>query len=297
MTAASRDNQLRQIETQIRQAIRDAVNRNSRKPFYWGGLAGYQQLEAIAAALPRSTQQAEEIGYLLRLAQQVHRALEKNRRQAQDIQEAHTWLGWIAEVLHYPLGVQQKTGCLDLCSSSEKTIPLSSTQVAQNMESLLQRFHPNTKFQPVQAKLAVALRKRWKLYSQELLHCYDISGLPPDNLQMEALFGRLRRHQRRISGRKSTRELRNFGQAQVLFRAESEPDLLKQIQHVPLADFQAQQRQLMEAETPCQFFHRLHQDPSKTMLRLVNQYQARSMYLTQMETLAIQPVFEHLHTE
>jgi hypothetical protein len=39
MTAAPRDNELRQIETQIRQAVRDAVNRNSRKPFYWGGLA------------------------------------------------------------------------------------------------------------------------------------------------------------------------------------------------------------------------------------------------------------------
>jgi hypothetical protein len=297
MSTAPRDNQLRQIETQIRQAIRDAVNRTSRKPFYWGGLAGYQQLEAIAAALLRSTQQAEGIGYLLRLAQQVHRALEKNRRQAQDIQEAHTWLRWIAEVLQYPPNVRRKTGSLGLGSSSEKTILLGSPQVAQNMENLLQRFHPDTRFQPVQAKLAVALRKRWKLYSQELLHCYDLFGLPPDNLQMEALFGRLRRHQRRISGRKSTRELRNFGQAQVLFRAESEPDLLKQIQHVPLADYQAQQRRLMEAEAPCQFFHRLHQDPSKTLLRLVNQYQDRSMYLAQKGTLAIQPVFEHLHTE
>jgi hypothetical protein len=165
------------------------------------------------------------------------------------------------------------------------------------MEMLLQRFHPDAGIQPVQAKLAVALRKRWKLYSQELLHYYDIPGLPPDNLQMEALFGRLRRHPRRISGRKSTRELRNFGQAQVLFRAESELDLLKQIQQVPFADYQAQQRPLMEAELPCQFFHRLHPDPSKTMLRLVNQYQARRMYLAQSETLAIQPVFEYLHTE
>ena len=39
------------IEAQIRVAIRDAVNRKSRKPFYWGGLKGYAQLEAIAQAL------------------------------------------------------------------------------------------------------------------------------------------------------------------------------------------------------------------------------------------------------
>ncbi len=46
---------------------------------------------------------------------------------------------------------------------------------------------------------------------------------------MESLFERLRRRQRRISGRKSTRELRDFGQAQVLFQAESEATLLEQI--------------------------------------------------------------------
>jgi hypothetical protein len=39
------------METQLRMAIRDAVNRASRKPFYWGGLVGYRQLEAIAQAL------------------------------------------------------------------------------------------------------------------------------------------------------------------------------------------------------------------------------------------------------
>ena len=78
-----------------------------------------------------------------------------------------------------------------------------------------------------------ALQKRWKLYAQEVLYCYDIPGLPPDNLQIESLFGRLRRHQRRISGRKSTRELRDFGQAQVLFIAESEVALLEQIRHIP----------------------------------------------------------------
>ncbi len=57
----------------------------------------------------------------------------------------------------------------------------------------------------------------------------DIPGLPPDNLAMESLFEQLRRHQRRVSGRKSTRKLRDFGQYQVLFLADSEDELLEQI--------------------------------------------------------------------
>ena len=35
----------------MRVAIRDAVNRPSRKPFCWGGLKGYEQLQAVAQAL------------------------------------------------------------------------------------------------------------------------------------------------------------------------------------------------------------------------------------------------------
>jgi len=62
-----RDAGLIRLETQIRQAIRDAVNRNSRKPFYWGGLAGYQQLEAIAQALHQVTDAEEESRYLRQL--------------------------------------------------------------------------------------------------------------------------------------------------------------------------------------------------------------------------------------
>jgi len=39
-----------QIEGQVHSALRDAVNLASRKPMYWGGLAGYQQMEAIGQA-------------------------------------------------------------------------------------------------------------------------------------------------------------------------------------------------------------------------------------------------------
>ena len=292
-----RDAELRQIETQIRQAIRDAVNRNSRKPFYWGGLAGYQQLEAIAEALHGITEQSEESGYLLQLSRHVDRALEKNQEQAQDLQEAHTWLRWIADGLDYPPGARQEQGSLGVWSSAEKSSPLSSTQIAQNMETLLKRFQPDARIHPIQARLAVAFRKRWKWYGQELLHCYDIPGLPPDNLKLEALFGRLRRHQRRISGRKSTRELRNLGQAQVLFQAESQQDLLNQIQQVPLADYYALRRLLMESETPSQFLHRLHQYPLKTMISLVDKHQTRRLFLQQCSPLAIQPVPKLIHID
>ena len=98
-----RDGDLVRIETQIRQAIRDAVNRNSRKPFYWGGLAGYQQLAAIAHSLRQVTDADRENRYLRQLLGRVERVLAKNRTLAEDLLAADGWLQQIAGCLHYPL--------------------------------------------------------------------------------------------------------------------------------------------------------------------------------------------------
>jgi hypothetical protein len=287
VSRSERDKDLIQIEKQIRQAIRDAVNRNSRKPFYWGGLAGYHQLQAIAQALDQIIPPGEGSAYLRRLTQPVERVLEKNRILANELQQAHQWLERIARCLHYPSSSFMEGKTEDI-SQAGGVVKASSFQVTKDMEALLQEFHPNAWRQPVQTRLLDALQKRWRSYGQELLHCYDILGLPSDNLQMESLFGRLRRNQRRISGRKSTRELRDFGQVQVLFAAESEALLLQQIQGVPLGDYQAERVRLAKAEEPRQFFRRLHHDPQKTIQTLIEQHSTRSNELRLDQSLPVQ---------
>jgi len=259
------------LEVQIRMAIRDAVNRDSRQPFYWGGLTGYQQLQAISQVLQSVPSGAPETSYLQQLARQVNRAVEKNRMLAQDVGEAHRWLRRIAECLRYPP-----------CSSPPSGAggqALTSEQVQRDMEDLLRAFQPDCKRRPAQAALYRAWHRLWKASGPDWLPCYDIPGLPPDNLKLEALFGRLRCHQRRISGRKSTRELRDFGHCQVLFLAESEHDLVQQLRQVPLAEYYAQRRRLAEAEAPRQLLRRLHRDPLRTMRNLVDQHAARRAVL------------------
>ena len=85
---AERAKEQKEIEDQFRLAIRDAVNRASRKPFYWGGLKGYRQLESIAQAL--HTMPMTENAFLRRLTQQVDRALENNRRLAETLDKTYT---------------------------------------------------------------------------------------------------------------------------------------------------------------------------------------------------------------
>jgi hypothetical protein len=254
---------LREIEAQVRASIRDALNRKSRKPFYWGGLKGYEQLDAIAKALTEVPHDEPETAYLRQLETQVDRVVEAYRVHVEDLREAHTWLRKIADCLRYPPSH----------ATSEPAV--SSEQVKKEMETLQQSFQPDLKRRPAQAALHGVWHRTWKEYGPDLLHCFDIPGLPPDNLMLESVFGRLRRHQRRISGRKSTCELRDFGQDQVLFLAESEAELLEQIRQVSVEEYRANRRRLEEAEAPRRLLHRLHRDPLRTMRDLVKQHAVR----------------------
>jgi hypothetical protein len=266
-TQEQRDSELIEIEAQVRVAIRDALNRKSRKPFYWGGLKGYEQLEAIAKALGEVTYDEPETDYLRRLKERVERVVEVYRVNVEDLEEAHTWLRQIADCLRYPP------------SDFTPEPALSSEQVKREMEELLRSFQPDLKRRPAQAVLHRAWHRTWEDYGPDLLHCYDVSGLPPDNLMLESLFGRLRRHQRRVSGRKSTRELRDFGQYQVLFLAQSEEELLEQICQVSLEKYRENRRRLEEAEAPRRLLHRLHRDPLATMRSLLQRHAARRVAL------------------
>ena len=150
--------------------------------------------------------------------------------------------------------------------------PKTRFQVRREMEELLEQFRPDPQHHPAQFALKKKLQRLWHKYGTNLLYCYDIPGLPPDNLKIESLFSNLRRHQRRISGRKSTAELRDFGQYQVLFVAQGEQHLLEQIQQVPVAEYKTQCRRLALAQAPRQQKCRLHRHPVSTIQALVNQH-------------------------
>jgi hypothetical protein len=82
---STRDGQLVALERQLKQAIRDAVNRPSRKPFAWGGLAGYRQLAAIADGIRQLVDQTPETDGLRQTLAQIERALNNYRPLANDL--------------------------------------------------------------------------------------------------------------------------------------------------------------------------------------------------------------------
>ena len=227
------------------------MNRGSRKPFSWGGLAGYRQLEAIAEALHELPITQEGMEYCQQLLTHVDEALERNRTLAEDISSAQDQLIEIAQCLGYP---SPHDGPTDTLLGKERhrytDTELSSEQISREIEVLWQKHQSISSQYPAQTALSSGFQRRWKSYGSSLLHCYDIPGLSPDNLRLESVFGKLRKHARRITGRKSTRELRDFGQCQILFGAESLEDLLQQIQQVPLSTYKAQRESLEKLTIP-----------------------------------------------
>jgi hypothetical protein len=246
----------------MRIAIRDALYRTNRKPFQWGGLQGYQQLQVIAERLQELRTTDPDNVYWRQLSRQVRRTVDRNRAIAIHLAEAHYWLLRIAACLRYP-------------PSQGADEAISGEQVAQEMKQLLQEFQPDPKRQKPQHALRSRLQVLWNRCGEQLLPCYDIPGLPPDNLQLEAFFNRLRRHQRRISGRKSTRELNRLGHYQALFTAESEAELLEHLRQVPYKTYLDQRQKVHQAEGHQRFLNGLHRDPENTLQKLVTSWIAQ----------------------
>jgi hypothetical protein len=158
-------------------------------------LSGYQQLEAMVMGLDQIRETNLESDYLLQLRTRVERVLAKNKTVAEDLKRTLQILLQVAQCLRYPPSAQE-------LQFDEQ---ISSQLVAKEMTKLIGETRPSGRVQRAQTRLQGVLKRRWELFGQELLYCYDIPGLPQDNLHLESLFGRLRRHQRRISGHKSKR--------------------------------------------------------------------------------------------
>ena len=107
-----------------------------------------------------------------------------------------------------------------------------------------------------------------------ILHCYDIPGLPRNNLKLEARFGQLRAHQRRVSGRKETTPLRRLAPGQLLCQIWEEGELLKYLRSVPTDDYWRERRQQDALEEPQRWLGRLHRHPSKALTQIDTQFSA-----------------------
>jgi hypothetical protein len=257
-----------------RRAIRDALNRPSRKPFPLGGLRGYDQLVAIEQHLRQQRLRSGPDPYLSLLHDRVQRAVTMTATRAEQVRQMHTFLRqvehYLAEVPRPSVGTdEQETGV---------TVP-GSQAVQEKLEEMFSDLAQKSKT----SRLAWQMTRKWRYLSKawlpDILHCYDIPGLPRSNLDLESIFGTLRRGQRRISGRKETAPVRIFGPGEIVLLSLEDKDILPLLQSVPADVYWSQRRRQEEREEPRRWLRRLHRDPIRALTQVDQQfYQAVNVH-------------------
>ena len=244
-------------------AIRDALTRFSRKPFQCGGLRGHDQLKGIYRHL---SAREESDPYLDELRGRVQAALEATASQAEDVCRARTFL---TEVEHYLASVPRPKLEPD---AEESDPPPGSEAVRKKLEKMFSDLEEQEDIGSTTLRLLDKWGTMSKTWLPGILHCYDIAGLPRHNLKLEGTFGALRRHQRRVSGRKETTPLRVFGPGEIMVQVLDEEEILPWLQSVSAEEYWTQRRKQAEREEPRRWLRRLRRDPERAMAQVDEQF-------------------------
>jgi hypothetical protein len=252
-----------------RRAIRDVLNRFSRKPFQCGGLQGYDQLVGIGQHLNNRHIRNGPDPYLDQLSHYVQKTLRSTASQAQEVRQAHPIL---TQVERYLAGVPQPS--LEANSRETSLSVPGSKAVQQELDRTFSDLVQQADDCPLVRRLARKWRSMSKTWLPGILHCYDIPGLPRSNLDLESVFGTLRRGQRRISGRKETTPLRTFGPGEISLLSLEDEEILPLLQSVPADEYWSQRRRQEEREEPRRWLLRLHRDPAYALAQVDEQLYA-----------------------
>lgn len=193
--------------------------------------------------------------------------------------------GWEPQIDHPPftpsVGVQetdvkpQNQENTTLAPQSE-VLPIPSTgqTVHLRLEQMVDQWKQSA---PLNSTLEKVCRK-WDSMTDKwlpaILNCYDIPGLPRNNLKLEARFGQLRAHQRRVSGRKETTPLRRLAPGQLLCHTLDDDELLSYLRSVPIDDYWRERRKQEALEEPQRWLWRLHRHPLKALAQIDTQFSA-----------------------
>jgi hypothetical protein len=147
--------------------------------------------------------------------------------------QAQQWMIDIAHILDAPV---PELGTLTL-----STRPTHGARVQQALQDYLAGLQNQSDLSDWLSQFRQHLIDITDRWGDDLFVCYDIAGVPPTNNALESRFGRLRRDQRRISGRQfNTATLLDEGPYLVWECGDSEAQVLSRLRRVAAnrADYQ-----------------------------------------------------------
>ena len=173
------------------------------------------------------------------------------------LRQAQQWLLDVVQILDTPLP--------QLNAQGQPPRPGKAARVQRKLNrylAALRQLPDLSKWLDTFRQHLIDITARW---GDDLFVCYDIVGLPATNNALESRFGRLRREQRRISGRQfNTATLLDEGPYLLWECGDSEAQVLTRLRHVAVnrADYQQRYRRLCAEQARRQLAYRLqHQRP------------------------------------
>lgn len=174
----------------------------------------------------------------------------------------HRQQAWLIELAHR-LRLEDESG------QRRKT-----RQVKREVRAFMKRLeqagaeHPDE--QPHAQHILQTLHKRW----WGLFTCFRVVGLPATNNDHEMFFNQLKRHQRRITGRKAVHAfiVRYGAYAAYLDPRETFDQLLARLTQVADEDFQVARQAWRENEAPLHTVFRFRHDRAKFLKKLEREW-------------------------
>ena len=117
--------------------------------------------------------------------------------------------------------------------------PKTSTGVAQAVELYLLDLTSHLVTDPEDQMVADHINRIFRSFWWGLFACYDVTGLPRTNNELERFIRQIKMGQRRVSGRKNVQDfiIRYGAYAALVDNAESQAELLARLEQVDQAEF------------------------------------------------------------
>ncbi len=183
------------------------------------------------------------------------------------LRQAQQWLLDIAQILDTPLPQFDAPGQPPRSGQAKRVQRKLSRHLA-----MLRQLPDLSEWLDTFRHHLIDITARW---GDDLFVCYDIVGLPATNNALESRFGRLRRDQRRISGRQfNTATLLDEGPYLLWECGDSEAQVLTRLQRVAVnrADYQQRYRRLRAEQARRQLAYRLQHQRPKVFRELETQW-------------------------
>jgi hypothetical protein len=235
------------------QAVRSALTDDGRPPLVAAGLKLHARLSALADSLARVARQRTLPDALAKLQTLVQRGLEATATLWPPVRVAYAWVEKAARLL-------------------ANTGQLPSKVLRQRFNRLLTRLRQAARRQPKAVRTSLEHFVKVSVsYRPGLFYCYQQTGVPRTNNDLEHLFGSHRYHERRASGRKQASPglvVRGAVQVVTAWATRQQPETVLQLSPAEIERWRQQRAALEPRREARRQQRRFRRDPTAYLGRL-----------------------------